>query len=179
MRIEERYGRSPLSKALMCGKSTVSALRTGCRVRTSSTTACHPQFLARFESVVLLEALGERELVRILLEGDSRLAQAQKYLKAYGLDLMLLSGSDSKNRPRSRGASANGSSRPQRHRHPGGGRDRVRPDGSRRGRERGVGRRRPRRTGSGRLGRRPSSATFLPASGGSVGLSEWRSPWAG
>ncbi|MEM1246214.1 MAG: AAA family ATPase [Acidobacteriota bacterium] len=49
-----------------------------------------PQFLARFDSVVLLEALGERELVRILLESeDSRLQQARRYLAVHGVELVL------------------------------------------------------------------------------------------
>ncbi len=49
-----------------------------------------PQFLARFESVVLLEALGTEELIRILLEGrDSRLRRAQEYLAAFDRELVL------------------------------------------------------------------------------------------
>jgi ATP-dependent Clp protease ATP-binding subunit ClpX len=49
-----------------------------------------PQFLSRFEDVVLLEPLGDRELVRILLEApDSAYRRAQDYFGTFGVDLML------------------------------------------------------------------------------------------
>ncbi len=47
-----------------------------------------PQFLSRFDGIVLLEALDEEALVRILTSGgDSGLRQAQAYFAAFGLRL--------------------------------------------------------------------------------------------
>jgi ATP-dependent Clp protease ATP-binding subunit ClpX len=47
-----------------------------------------PQFLSRFDAVVLLEALGEDELLRILAEGgDSGLRQSQAYFASFGVRL--------------------------------------------------------------------------------------------
>jgi ATP-dependent Clp protease ATP-binding subunit ClpX len=47
-----------------------------------------PQFLSRFDAVVLLEALGEDELLRILAEGsDSGLRQSQAYFASFGIRL--------------------------------------------------------------------------------------------
>ncbi|HEX4956081.1 MAG TPA: AAA family ATPase [Thermoanaerobaculia bacterium] len=49
-----------------------------------------PQFLARFDAVVLLEDLGEDELVRIFLEApDSAYRQSRAYFEARGLHLAL------------------------------------------------------------------------------------------
>jgi ATP-dependent Clp protease ATP-binding subunit ClpX len=47
-----------------------------------------PQFLSRFDAVVLLESLGEEALARIFLEGpDSGLRQAQAYFASFGCRL--------------------------------------------------------------------------------------------
>ncbi len=47
-----------------------------------------PQFLSRFDAVVLLEPLGEDELLRILAEGaDSGLKQSQAYFASFGVRL--------------------------------------------------------------------------------------------
>jgi ATP-dependent Clp protease ATP-binding subunit ClpX len=47
-----------------------------------------PQFLSRFDAVVLLEALGEDELLQILAEGsDSGLRQSQAYFASFGVRL--------------------------------------------------------------------------------------------
>lgn len=47
-----------------------------------------PQFLSRFDAVVLLESLGEEELLRILAEGsDSGLRQSQAYFASFGVRL--------------------------------------------------------------------------------------------
>jgi ATP-dependent Clp protease ATP-binding subunit ClpX len=47
-----------------------------------------PQFLSRFDAVVLLEALGEDELLRILAEGtNSGLRQSQAYFASFGVKL--------------------------------------------------------------------------------------------
>ncbi len=48
-----------------------------------------PQFLSRFDAIVLLEALSEEALVRILAGGDSGLRQSQEYFAAFGLRLEL------------------------------------------------------------------------------------------
>ena len=49
-----------------------------------------PQFLSRFESVVLLETLKEDELVQIFLEApDSALKSAQQYFRSQGLELAI------------------------------------------------------------------------------------------
>jgi ATP-dependent Clp protease ATP-binding subunit ClpX len=49
-----------------------------------------PQFLSRFESVVLLDDLTAPDLVQILLEApDSPYKLAQEYFAAYGVDLVL------------------------------------------------------------------------------------------
>ena len=49
-----------------------------------------PQFLARFDSVVLLDDLSEDALVRIFLENpDSGLAEARAYFEAQGTDLAI------------------------------------------------------------------------------------------
>ncbi|NHZ73413.1 MAG: AAA domain-containing protein, partial [Nitrospirae bacterium] len=49
-----------------------------------------PQFLSRFDALVLLNDLGEDELLRIFLEGqDSSLHQARSYFEAMGLELAL------------------------------------------------------------------------------------------
>lgn len=49
-----------------------------------------PQFLSRFEDVVLLDPLGERELVRVLLDApDSAYRRAQDYFGSFGVDLVL------------------------------------------------------------------------------------------
>ena len=49
-----------------------------------------PQFLSRFDAIVLLEALDEEALVRILTGGsDSGLRQSQAYFAAFGLRLEL------------------------------------------------------------------------------------------
>jgi ATP-dependent Clp protease ATP-binding subunit ClpX len=49
-----------------------------------------PQFLSRFDAVVLLEDLGVDELVRIFLEiPDSGFAQARQYFASRGIDLAL------------------------------------------------------------------------------------------
>ncbi len=49
-----------------------------------------PQFIARFDSQVLLEDLGIEELVRIFLEGeDSSLASAHAYFASQGLELAI------------------------------------------------------------------------------------------
>jgi ATP-dependent Clp protease ATP-binding subunit ClpX len=49
-----------------------------------------PQFLSRFESVVLLEELGEERLRKILLEGpDSPLRRAEAYFVSQGVELAL------------------------------------------------------------------------------------------
>jgi ATP-dependent Clp protease ATP-binding subunit ClpX len=47
-----------------------------------------PQFLSRFDAVVLLEALGEDELLQILAEGThSGLRQSQSYFASFGVKL--------------------------------------------------------------------------------------------
>ena len=47
-----------------------------------------PQFLSRFDAVVLLEALGEDELLQILAEGtNSGLRQSQAYFASFGVKL--------------------------------------------------------------------------------------------
>jgi ATP-dependent Clp protease ATP-binding subunit ClpX len=47
-----------------------------------------PQFLSRFDAVVLLEALGEEDLLRIFAEGgDSSLRQSHSYFASFGLRL--------------------------------------------------------------------------------------------
>ena len=47
-----------------------------------------PQFLSRFDAVVLLQALGEEDLLKVLLEGsDSGLRQSQAYFASQGLKL--------------------------------------------------------------------------------------------
>ena len=47
-----------------------------------------PQFLSRFDAVVLLEPLGEEELLRVLLEtADSGLRQSQAYFASQGIKL--------------------------------------------------------------------------------------------
>ena len=47
-----------------------------------------PQFLSRFDAVVLLEALGEEDLLRIFAEGsDSGLRQSHAYFASFGLRL--------------------------------------------------------------------------------------------
>ena len=47
-----------------------------------------PQFLSRFDAVVLLDALGEDDLLKIFLEGsDSALQQSQAYFQSQGLRL--------------------------------------------------------------------------------------------
>ncbi len=47
-----------------------------------------PQFLSRFDAVVLLDDLGTEELVRIFLDSpDSGLAQAREYFEAHGVRL--------------------------------------------------------------------------------------------
>ncbi|MCG6923717.1 MAG: AAA family ATPase [Acidobacteria bacterium] len=47
-----------------------------------------PQFLSRFDAVVLLEALGEDQLLRILAEGThSGLRQSQTYFASFGVKL--------------------------------------------------------------------------------------------
>jgi ATP-dependent Clp protease ATP-binding subunit ClpX len=47
-----------------------------------------PQFLSRFDAVVLLEALGEEDLLRIFAEGsDSGLRQSAAYFASFGLRL--------------------------------------------------------------------------------------------
>lgn len=47
-----------------------------------------PQFLSRFDAVVLLESLGEEELLKILAEGnDSGLRQSQAYFASFGVRL--------------------------------------------------------------------------------------------
>jgi ATP-dependent Clp protease ATP-binding subunit ClpX len=47
-----------------------------------------PQFLSRFDAVVLLDPLGEDQLLKILLEGgDSGLRQSQAYFASQGLQL--------------------------------------------------------------------------------------------
>jgi ATP-dependent Clp protease ATP-binding subunit ClpX len=49
-----------------------------------------PQFLSRFDAVVLLEPLGEEELLRIFVHGnESGLKQAQAYLASQGVRLEL------------------------------------------------------------------------------------------
>lgn len=49
-----------------------------------------PQFLSRFDALVLLNDLGEDELLKIFLEGqDSSLHQARDYFEAMGLELAL------------------------------------------------------------------------------------------
>jgi ATP-dependent Clp protease ATP-binding subunit ClpX len=49
-----------------------------------------PQFLSRFDAVVLLEALGEEDLLKILLEGgESGLRQSQAYFERLGYRLEL------------------------------------------------------------------------------------------
>jgi len=49
-----------------------------------------PQFLSRFDAMVLLEALDEEALLRILVSGgDSSLRQSQAYFAAFGLRLEL------------------------------------------------------------------------------------------
>jgi ATP-dependent Clp protease ATP-binding subunit ClpX len=49
-----------------------------------------PQFLSRFDSLVLLNDLGEGELLRIFLENpESGLQQARRYFEAMGLELAL------------------------------------------------------------------------------------------
>ncbi len=49
-----------------------------------------PQFLSRFDAIVLLEALDEEALVRILAgAGDSGFRQSQEYFAAFGLRLEL------------------------------------------------------------------------------------------
>jgi ATP-dependent Clp protease ATP-binding subunit ClpX len=49
-----------------------------------------PQFLSRFDALVLLNDLGEDELLKIFLEGeDSGLHQARAYFEAMGLELAL------------------------------------------------------------------------------------------
>jgi ATP-dependent Clp protease ATP-binding subunit ClpX len=47
-----------------------------------------PQFLSRFDAVVLLEALSEEALAKIFAEGgDSGLRQSQAYFQAFGCKL--------------------------------------------------------------------------------------------
>ena len=49
-----------------------------------------PQFLSRFDAIVLLEALGEEALLQILAGGsDSSLRQSQAYFAAFGMRLEL------------------------------------------------------------------------------------------
>jgi ATP-dependent Clp protease ATP-binding subunit ClpX len=48
-----------------------------------------PQFLSRFDAIVLLEALSEEALVRILAGGDSGVRQSQDYFAAFGQRLEL------------------------------------------------------------------------------------------
>jgi ATP-dependent Clp protease ATP-binding subunit ClpX len=49
-----------------------------------------PQFLARFDAVVLLEALGESELIKIFLEApDSGLAQSRAFFASRGLEFAI------------------------------------------------------------------------------------------
>lgn len=52
-----------------------------------------PQFLSRFDAVVLLEALGEDELLKILAEGThSGLRQSQAYFSTFGVKLEVTEG---------------------------------------------------------------------------------------
>jgi ATP-dependent Clp protease ATP-binding subunit ClpX len=52
-----------------------------------------PQFLSRFDAVVLLEALGEDELLKILAEGThSGLRQSQAYFASFGVKLEVTEG---------------------------------------------------------------------------------------
>lgn len=71
-------------------QETIFVLRDWLRREDLFDYGMSPQFLSRFESIVLLSDLGVEELRRILLESpDSSLLRAREYFRARGIELEL------------------------------------------------------------------------------------------